>query len=88
MATDTQVKQKIELPDDPDIHRQAAYVEDCRNRLALAEKALAEKIELFQRHCEHDFVEIKQYRPTIFRDLPKFVYIGNRCQKCGLFVPR
>ncbi len=84
---------QIIVPNTPEINRQAGYVEDCRQRLVLAEKSLKEIVEVFQQSCEHDFQKIMRFDENYCgrvdgRGIGQDVYIGKRCKKCGLFESR
>jgi len=86
---DTTVKKQI--PDSPEIHRQAEYVEDQRKRLALAEKSLTRMIAEFQKNCDHNFEPVKEYDKDYWLGIDAYgmdVYIGKKCKRCKLFEPR
>ena len=93
MTTVEVKKPEREIPDSPEIKRQAEYVYDCKNRLMLAEQGLADMIARFQHVCEHSFEAVTKYDREYHGRLDCYdrgqdIFLGKRCKKCKAFVAR
>jgi hypothetical protein len=79
-----------DIPNSPEIKRQAKYAMYIRSRAYQAEEELADMIKKFQEICGqeicgvpgHNFVAVKH------KIGDGEIYVGKRCTKCLLFEPR
>ena len=84
---------KEDLPADPEVLKQFEAVVELFTQLISAREKMVGLVQDFQKRCAHEFENVMQFDETYCARVDgdsrgQQIYIGKKCKKCKLFVPR